>query len=254
MPVAQSALQIASDLEQLRCRAPRLIGRDRQLAALHAHIRTRRPLFVSGPAGVGKTALLHALYAGWDTTREGFPVFYCGESHTRHALATTLLVNLFLHGHSLRSTFLDRRKVVTSLSALRRFVTTERLPDLYRMLHQNLPPDACIVLDHIDNPDPKVASLIEVWIERMPLILVARRADRMGRARWLLSGCEHLEIPPLSAAALRRLASDTLQKVARCDVRDADIHRALVRAAGNPGRFKELLSAAVQHQKNGEGK
>ena len=95
--MSHSPLQIAASLQHLRCELPILIGREREAAALRAHLRARHSVFVSGPSDVGKSALLQAAYSEWDAEREAFPLFYCAESGTRRGIATHMLVNLFLH-------------------------------------------------------------------------------------------------------------------------------------------------------------
>jgi hypothetical protein len=251
--MSHSPLQIAACLQRLRREPAALIGRERESAVVRAHLRARHPLFVSGPSGVGKSALLQATYSEWSAEQEGFPVFYCAESSTRRGIATHMLVNLFLHRGRLESRYIERRKTVASLSGLRRFLAEERLADLKRMMHQNLGGDrACLLLDHLDDPDPKVASLIEVWLETTPLVLVARHADAVGRVRWLLSAFERMELLPLSEAALLRLARDMVGKVGD-RLRETDLREAVALAAGNPAQLQRLLHAAArpEYQKNG---
>ena len=251
--MSHSPLQIAACLQRLRREPPALIGRERELAALRAHLRGRRPVFVSGPSGVGKSTLLQATYGEWIAAQEGFPLFYCAESSTRRGIATHMLVNLFLQRGRLESRYIERRKTVASLSGLRRFLADERLADLKRMMHQNLGADpACLLLDHLDDPDPKVASLIEVWLETTPLVLAARNADAVGRVRWLLSAFECLELLPLPEAALVRMARDMAARLG-AHLREADVHEAVALAAGNPAQMQRLLHAAArpEYQKNG---
>ncbi len=64
--MSHSPLQIAACLQRLRREPPTLIGRERELAAVQGRLRARRPLFVSGPSGVGKSALLQATYSEWN--------------------------------------------------------------------------------------------------------------------------------------------------------------------------------------------
>lgn len=251
--MSHSPLQIVACLQQLRRAPPALSGRERESAALRAHLRARHPLFVSGPPGVGKSALLQAAYSEWNAEREGFPLFYCAESGTRRGIATHMLVNLFLQRGRLESRYIERRKTVASLSGLRRFLADERLADLKRMMHQNLGGDrACLLLDHLDDPDPKVASLIEVWLETIPLVLVARNADAVGRVRWLLSAFERMELLLLPEPTLLRLARDMAGKLG-AHLREADVHEAVALAAGNPAQLQRLLHAAArpEYQKSG---
>jgi len=251
--MSHSPLQIAARFQRLRREPPVLIGRARELAALRAHLRARHSVFVSGPSGVGKSALLQATYSEWSAEQEGFPVFYCAESSTRRGIASHMLVNLFLHRGRLESRYIERRKTVASISGLRRFLADERLADLKRMMHQNLGGDrACLLLDHLDDPNPKVAPLIEVWLETTPLVLVARHAEAVSRVRWLLSAFECLELLPLPEAALLRMARDMAGKLG-AHLREADVHEAVVLATGNPAQLQRLLHAAArpEHQKSG---
>ena len=248
-----SPLQIHAQLEQLRQKPPLLVGRERELAVLRQHIVARRPVFLRGAAGVGKTALLSALYATWPAAepRPDVVLFYCGASRTRRQIATHLLVNLLRHRGRLQSEYVERRKTISSLGALQRFTASEALPALKRMMHQNLARDrACLILDHLDYADPKIASLLEVWLEDTPLILVAGDADRLGRARWLLSSVEHLELGTLDRSALLQIA-----RLVAADqpLAEADLREAVGRAAGNAGQLCRLLRATTrsQYRRNG---
>lgn len=249
----QSPLQIGASLKRLRASHAALIGRDQELATLRASIQARRSVFVTGPSGVGKTALLHAVYGEWDADRAGFPLFYCAESSTRRCIATHVLVNLLLNRGALRGEYIERRTTVASLSGLRHFVSRQRLPDLKRLMHQNLQGrPACLLLDHADHPDPKVAALLEVWLDSTPLVLVARDAASAGRARWLLSAFEHLEIAPLPAPGLQHLAH-AIAAHHVVSLRDGDLRELVQRAAGNPGRLHALLRLAARPEYQGNG-
>lgn len=253
LSVPRSPLQIGPHLQRLRNTTACLLGREPELAAIRAHIRARRALFLCGPAGVGKTAVLQAVYGAWEVQREGYPVFYCGDSGTQRSLATHLLVNLLAHHGRLQSEYIGRRTTVASLSQLRRFLEQARLPTLKRMMHQNLQRQpGCLLLDHLDHPDPKIAGLIEVWLETTPLVVVARDPAAVGRARWLLSAFEQVTLSPLSDAFLQQLARDAATRLG-LRLTEADVHAVAKRAAGNPGRLQQLLRAATRpgYQKDG---
>lgn len=99
-----------------------MVGRERELTALRMHIYARRPVFLSGPAGMGKSALLQTIYGASGSTAATPRLFYCSESDTRRNIVTHVLVNLLLHRGCLESRYIDRRKRVASLTGLRRFV------------------------------------------------------------------------------------------------------------------------------------
>jgi hypothetical protein len=248
-----SPLQIGSHLERLRNEPLHLLGREHELAVIREHLRARRSLFVCGPAGAGKTTLLHAVYAEWNAQHDQLPVFYSGESNSRRRLATHLLVNLLLHHGQLRSEYIGRRTTVASLGELRRFVEQAHVPSLKRMMHQNLARQpGYLFLDHLDHPDPKIAGLIEVWLETVPLVVVARDAASVGRVRWLLSAFEQLPLSPLPHGTLVTLVCES---AARLGVRltQADIDEVAKRSSGNPERLHHLLRAAAQpkYERNG---
>jgi hypothetical protein len=92
----RSPVQIAAHLGQLRSQRPDLTGRGRELAMLRTLILERRPAFVSGPAGVGKTALVQAVCTGWDIERKNLIIYYCGGARARREIATHVLVNELL--------------------------------------------------------------------------------------------------------------------------------------------------------------
>jgi hypothetical protein len=251
--VPHSPLQIASHLQRLRITPDRILGRERELATIRESIRARRPLFVCGPAGVGKTAVLQAIYGTWNAPQEGLPVFYCGDSRTRRELTTHLLVNLLVHHGRLQSEYIGRRTSVASLSQLRRFVEQARLPHLKRMMHQGLQRErGCLFLDHVDQPDSRIAGLIEVWLETTPLVVVARDAASVGRVRWLLSAFEKLTLLPLPEMVLLELAGAAATRLG-LRLTDADLREVAKRAAGNPGRLQQLLHAAThpKYQQHG---
>jgi hypothetical protein len=253
LTVPHSPLQIGAHLKRLRNAPVRLLGRERELAVIREHIHARRSLFVCGPAGAGKTALLHAVYAEWNAPDDQLPVFYSGESNSRRRLATHLLVNLLLHHGQLRSEYIGRRTIVASLGELRRFVEQARLPSLKRMMHQNLARQpGCLLLDHLDRPDSKIAGLIEVWLETFPLVVVARDATSVGRVRWLLSAFDQLWLSPLPHGTLVTLVRDSAARLG-VHLTQADIDEIATRSSGNPERLQHLLRAAAQpeYRKNG---
>jgi hypothetical protein len=244
--IQRSPLQTAAELRRLQESPPVLVGRDHELREIRARLLAGRPVFVSGRAGVGKSAVLRVLYGTWTTGNAGMPLYYCAESRTRRSVATCMLVNLLLHRKRLHSEYIGRRKAVASLGALSRFIARERLPDLQRMMHQNLQPGAaCVVLDHADHPHAKVASLTELWLETTPLVIVARDAAATGRARRLLSCCDRVEIEPLPKRTLIEMARDVARR-RNLPLHDADVQEAAALAEGRPGRLCDLLDAAVK--------
>ena len=254
-PAARRSLsRVGADLARLRSDPVRLIGRDRDLAEIRALLISRRSIFLSGPAGIGKSAILQGLYGAWDPAREGFPLIYCSASRTCRGIIEQVLVNLLLLRGHLTMQYLGRRRTVTSAAELRRWVLGAGIPELRRMMHQNLHgQDAGLLLDHLDEAEPHVASLIEIWLERMPLALVARDADSMGRIRGLLCECTALRVAPLPAARLGRLARETLRRLAGVSASEADLNRLVRLAAGCPGALLDLLRAAVQGAQAGNG-
>lgn len=246
--VHHSTTRIAASLRGLRSDPPRLVGRDAVSNELRSLVQAGKSVFVSGPAGVGKSSLAQALYAGWSMGEGSVPLLYCAESSTPRGVSVHLLVNLFLERQRLRGQYVERTTTIASALELRRFVECEPLPELRRLMNQSLAAQrACIVLDHLDDPRPRVASLLEVWLETMPVVVVARSPERTGRARGLLCLFERLEVEPLSESTLVGMARDLHGASGEIDLSEEDLHFAARRCEGNPGRLTSVLRAAAKH-------
>lgn len=247
------AVRIARELRAWRAGTPMLIGRDGELDALAAHLRNGRSVFLSGPAGIGKTALLRTVYAQSGASTGGRTILYCGASGSRRVLAQRLLVSAFVAFARLDSRYIGRRTRIVSPAELEHFLRGATQAELTRMMHQTIAQGPCaLLLDHVDHCHARVAAPVELWLERLPLVIVARSADATGRVRWLLSSCERLELGPLAPPASLRLAR-ALAAESAAPIGESAIAAAAVRAAGNPGRLSELMRAAAhpRYQRNG---
>src|SRR5579875_572758 len=143
--------------------ASTLIGRNREYEAVVRAIQARRLVFLSGPAGVGKSALARAVAAAAEPSA---PVLYVPRARTCAGAAAGIAA-------------------ARSAEILRRRTGRER----------------AVIFDHVDNPGPRLDALVDLWRERTTVVLIARSEQTLGRLHRHLYDCERVPLDPLDAAA-----------------------------------------------------
>src|SRR5579875_735600 len=123
--------------------ASTLIGRNREYEAVVRAIQARRLVFLSGPAGVGKSALARAVAAAAEPSA---PVLYVPRARTCAGAAAGIAA-------------------ARSAEILRRRTGRER----------------AVIFDHVDNPGPRLDALVDLWRERTTVVLIARSEQTLGR-------------------------------------------------------------------------
>src|SRR5579883_1588220 len=167
--------------------ASTLIGRNREYEAVVRAIQARRLVFLSGPAGVGKSALARAVAAAAEPSA---PVLYVPRARTCAGAAAGIAAALAAPGRTALRTgaelrFLRRGAAARSAEILRRRTGRER----------------AVIFDHVDNPGPRLDALVDLWRERTTVVLIARSEQTLGRLHRHLYDCERVPLDPLDAAA-----------------------------------------------------
>jgi hypothetical protein len=180
-----------------------LIGRDKELASVRKHLRDGKNLVVSGPAGVGKTALV---------TAAGATALYCADTGTLKTACESLLAQLHLTVPAADN--IVRKRAILKATAGK---------------------DCRFVFDHVGWVSPKLESFLENIRAAHPLIVVTRSIawSEIGHLRMLLWNFDQLELAPLSHAATREILRAQMNQLQLC-VPDHDHFEAdVLRIAGH---------------------
>ncbi|MEJ7651127.1 MAG: LuxR C-terminal-related transcriptional regulator [Nakamurella sp.] len=147
-----------------------LIGRDAELARVRAALETGRPVLVSGPPGVGKTALASAALVG-------------ERSHWGRGLASLVW-----------------RPLVPLSHALSARLTEGSTADTADLVARRIPQDV-LVLDDAQFADAATLAVLPVLALRIRTVVIIRTGEPMSGAvldRYCrVSDLEHVELAPL---------------------------------------------------------
>ncbi|GEM_PF-2313142 len=212
--------------------ASTLIGRNREYEAVVRAIQARRLVFLSGPAGVGKSALARAVAAAAEPSA---PVLYVPRARTCAGAAAGIAAALAAPGRTALRTgaelrFLRRGAAARSAEILRRRTGRER----------------AVIFDHVDNPGPRLDALVDLWRERTTVVLIARSEQTLGRLHRHLYDCERVPLDPLDAAAGAAFVHELALRLG-LEPPSADEAARLVRQAdGIPGLLHATLRLAAR--------
>lgn len=224
------------ELAWSRGRLP-LIGRERERATLSSLLQPGRLVLVSGAAGVGKTALVRAVR---DEALSDASVLYVPDGRTLASATTWVATALEAAG---RGSF--RSPAPSRLRRLGRRARSRTIAK-YRTRHEQ-----AIVFDHVEYPGPRLQGLIELWLERSAVVLVARAERMLGRLLRLQQDCDHVRLKALDSRAAATLV-ETASATFRLRPLAADEVRMLVRLTGGlPGLITLALRVARRHPEDG---
>lgn len=191
-----------------------LLGREKELGIVRAHLRAGKNLLVTGEHGIGKTALVQEAVRDWPGT------LYCADTTTLKTTCESLLAAL---GRTmpLADNIARKRAVLNGIRNDKRW----------------------IVLDHVGRVSPKLESFLETLHQTHPMIIVTPNpaSSVSGHLKLILWDFERLELRPLPREALRQLLRIHLRE------QPENFENDLLRLArGNPGRLLELCNLARQ--------
>lgn len=220
---------------------PGLVGRDHERERLVCALRAGRSVIVCGPPGIGKTALVRDVANRWDHVREGRLLLYAGDGSTRRRLLRCQAESLFLAvGRLDLPPRAGSAAWIGSDRELRRFLAVATLPVLRCALAAALRARAWgTIVDHPNARGARLETYVANLLGEVPVVLVAEKPERLGRAANLLFAFDSIELGPLARCATEELAALWLPAA------DRDARRDLAReSGGNPRRLRTLARLA----------
>lgn len=221
-----------------------LIGREKLVNAVIDHVQDGRSVLLVEAAGMGKTAILHAVAQRMLPRRTSRTGLYCGEAGTLRKTLQSLAEGLY-----------DRQRVLPAVTTGPRTGsrhTLARLPmgKLRRFVLPYLGAGRCMpLLDHLGSVRGTYATFLDNLVEDLgvPIVVAARSLspDDTGRLWWITWNFSKVDVAPLDHIHAQRLIDSCLDR-ARLRILDRqDFARGVLkRADGNPHIITRLCEMA----------
>lgn len=151
-----------------------LVGREKELKTLAAHIRQNKHLHIYGPEGSGKSALLEWAFDNWKHIDSPMIPIFCRNSRLLREIVLQVAAFLLRQLGSLQYT--------DKFGRVRTFRTRDELRNgtiavLKQMVFRNLHKQSFFVLiDHCEPVTPRLNSLLTALYDRVPVITASRES------------------------------------------------------------------------------
>ncbi|WP_333653186.1 hypothetical protein [Dissulfurispira sp.] len=151
-----------------------IIGREKELQALIAHIMDRKNLHIYGSEGAGKSILLDWIYSKFKELDDALIPVYCRNSRTLREIV--LQTAGFLLGHFKHLKSVDKFKNVKKIenpADIRKL----NIRVIKNIVFAYMPKGKfCVILDHLEYVTPRINSLLTALYERVPVITASRQS------------------------------------------------------------------------------
>jgi DNA polymerase III delta prime subunit len=216
-----------------------IFSREEERQGIRQRLAKRRPFLIHGPAGVGKTLLLHSLLPEFPS------ILYCEDSATTHMVFRSLAYSL-LHLRSPRALAAFRNKEV---------IKTKSAVSLKGIVMDSLNEGQySIVLDHLGRPSHSFAAIVREMMNwgSTPVSAVARSShmeDTGFLQPFYSDRSEKFEIRNFEKQVAEQFAREA---VARANLTASNMNEFLDKilqfSEGNPGAIVALIETA-KHSK-----
>lgn len=151
-----------------------IIGREKELQTIIAHIMDRKSLHIYGHEGAGKSALLDWVYNKFKDLDDALIPIYCRNSRTFREMPLNMSGFLLSHFKNLKSIdkFKNSRNIENSAD-----IRKLNIRALKNIVFAYMPEGKfCVILDHLEHVTPKINSfltaLYESLISKHPIISI----------------------------------------------------------------------------------
>ncbi|GAB4413392.1 MAG: hypothetical protein OHK0032_09450 [Thermodesulfovibrionales bacterium] len=223
-----------------------IIGRDKELQTIIAHIMDRKSLHIYGTEGAGKSALLDMIYNKFKELDDALIQIYCRNSRTLREII--LNMSGFLLGYFKNLKSVEKFKNVNDikdLTDIRKLNTSKLKNIIFAYISKGR---FCVILDHLEHVTPKINSFLTALCENALVITASRQIWEItdysfkGRLDYCLYLTPKLRIENLKrkdAFVFMEYLYDTLNiKVLNKPQMFNDIFRV---TNGNPKMIKEIF-------------
>jgi|GEM_PF-1297026 len=188
-----------------------LVARNGEFAVILDHIAKRKSLHIYGEEGVGKSALLDAVYDFLKNQAAPIPI-YCRSSRTLRSIL--LCLSLFLLDHFKNLESIDkfkRAKEIRGGSDIKKLGIRMLRNLVYSYLPQG---DFCVILDHLEYVTPRINGFLTILYEKATVITASRQSWNIEDYSFAgrLDYCLYL-IPKLKLEYLKRKDAFVLMEI-----------------------------------------
>jgi len=218
---------------------PHIFGRDRERQSLSMRLRQRRSLLVYGPAGVGKTLLVH------DIIKDEPQFLYCADSATISGALRSIAVELWRRENTYLLKCCGRAGVAA--------IATKSAANIKGIVAESLRHgDYCVVLDHLRTPSHSFAAAVREingWCET-PVVVLARSAhmEDVGFLHPLFAErADRFEVKNFDPTVVKKFATSLIvSRGLSASNLDDFLERIFEYSQGNPGAICRMVEMAMQ--------